>query len=85
MPAAIRDVDGTRWSFTAYDDGHERQLPPSPAWMQGAAGITAFLLRHARAHRQPDGPRLAWPEMPDGPAPNTVYAAAPTGLAPGQR
>jgi hypothetical protein len=44
---AIRDQAGTYWRFTE----HRRDpslLPPGTAWMQGAAGIAAFLLRMAR-------------------------------------
>jgi lantibiotic modifying enzyme len=38
-------------------------LPPQAGWMQGTAGVAAFLLRLARLHR--DGraaPRLPWPD-----------------------
>jgi len=70
---AIRDADGARWSFTAYDVDGRRELPPSPGWMQGAAGIAGFLLRHARAHRLPGNEqRIAWPDAPDGARPCTV-------------
>jgi lantibiotic modifying enzyme len=44
---AIRDQSGARWRFTE----HRRDpplLPPGTAWMQGAAGIAAFLIRLAR-------------------------------------
>ena len=44
---AIRDQAGTCWRFTE----HRRDpslLPPGTSWMQGAAGIAAFLLRLAR-------------------------------------
>jgi lantibiotic modifying enzyme len=44
---AIRDRAGARWRFTE----HRRDpplLPPGTSWMQGAAGIAAFLLRMAR-------------------------------------
>lgn len=44
---AIRDQAGARWRFTE----HRREpslLPPGTSWMQGAAGIAAFLLRLAR-------------------------------------
>jgi lantibiotic modifying enzyme len=43
----IRDEAGARWRFTE----HRRDpslLPPGTSWMQGAAGIAAFLLRLAR-------------------------------------
>jgi len=44
---AIRDQAGAYWRFTE----HRRDpplLPPGTSWMQGAAGIAAFLLRLAR-------------------------------------
>jgi hypothetical protein len=44
---AIRGQDGVYWRFTE----HRRDpslLPPGTSWMQGAAGIAAFLLRLAR-------------------------------------
>ena len=44
---AIRDGAGACWRFTE----HRRDpslLPPGTSWMQGAAGIAAFLLRMAR-------------------------------------
>jgi Lanthionine synthetase C-like protein len=44
---AIRDQAGACWRFTE----HRRDpplLPPGTSWMQGAAGIAAFLLRLAR-------------------------------------
>ncbi|WP_432993611.1 lanthionine synthetase LanC family protein [Dactylosporangium sp. CA-233914] len=44
---AIRDDSGARWRFIEYRD-EEPLLPPRTTWMQGAAGIAAFLLRLAR-------------------------------------
>ncbi len=44
---AVRDGAGARWRFVE----HRRDpqlLPPGTSWMQGAAGIAAFLLRLAR-------------------------------------
>jgi hypothetical protein len=44
---ALRDRAGAYWRFTE----HRRDpplLPPGTSWMQGAAGIAAFLLRMAR-------------------------------------
>ncbi len=44
---ALRDRAGACWRFTE----HRRRpplLPPGTSWMQGAAGIAAFLLRLAR-------------------------------------
>ncbi len=38
-------------------------LPPQAGWMQGTAGVAAFLLRFARVHRDGrDAPRLPWPD-----------------------
>jgi hypothetical protein len=44
---AIRDQAGTRWRFTEHRVDPPL-LPPGTSWMQGAAGIAAFLLRLAR-------------------------------------
>jgi hypothetical protein len=44
---AIRDQAGARWRFTEHRQDPPL-LPPGTAWMQGAAGIAAFLLRMAR-------------------------------------
>ena len=44
---AIRDDAGTRWRFIEYRQDPPL-LPPGTSWMQGAAGISAFLLRIAR-------------------------------------
>ena len=44
---AVRDQDGARWQFVEYRQDPPL-LPPGTAWMQGAAGIAAFLLRLAR-------------------------------------
>jgi hypothetical protein len=44
---AIRDQGGAYWRFTE----HRRDpplLPPGTLWMQGVAGIAAFLFRLAR-------------------------------------
>jgi hypothetical protein len=44
---AIRDRTGARWRFVE----HRKDppwLPPGTSWMQGAAGIAAYLLRLAR-------------------------------------
>jgi Lanthionine synthetase C-like protein len=44
---AIRDQAGAYWRFTEHR--HDPPLlPPGTSWMQGAAGIAAFLLRLAR-------------------------------------
>ena len=39
---AVRDQDGARWRFVEYRQ-EPPLLPPGTAWMQGAAGIAAFL------------------------------------------
>ena len=44
---AIRDQAGARWRFTEHRQDPPL-LPPGTSWMQGAAGIAAFLLRMAR-------------------------------------
>jgi hypothetical protein len=44
---AIRDQAGARWRFTEHRQDPPL-LPPRTSWMQGAAGIAAFLLRLAR-------------------------------------
>ncbi len=43
----VRDDAGARWRFVEYRIA-EPLLPPGTTWMQGAAGIGAFLLRLAR-------------------------------------
>jgi hypothetical protein len=44
---AIRDQAGTYWRFTEHRQDPPL-LPPGTSWMQGAAGIAAFLFRLAR-------------------------------------
>ncbi len=44
---AIRDKAGARWRFVEHRQDPPL-LPPGTSWMQGAAGIAAFLLRLAR-------------------------------------
>ena len=44
---AIRDEAGARWRFLEHRQ-EPPLLPPGTSWMQGAAGIAAFLLRLAR-------------------------------------
>ena len=48
---AIRDRAGARWRFTEHRQDPPL-LPPGTSWMQGAAGIAAFLLRTARVMDQ---------------------------------
>jgi hypothetical protein len=44
---ALRDEAGARWRFVEHREDPPL-LPPGTSWMQGAAGIAAFLLRVAR-------------------------------------
>ena len=44
---AVRDDAGARWRFVEHRQDPPL-LPPATSWMQGAAGIAAFLLRLAR-------------------------------------
>jgi lantibiotic modifying enzyme len=44
---AVRDDDGARWRFVEYRQDPPL-LPPGTSWMQGAAGIAAYLMRLAR-------------------------------------
>jgi lantibiotic modifying enzyme len=53
---AIRDGAGARWRFVEYRDDPPL-LPPGTSWMQGAAGIAAYLLRLSRVLQ--DGPSAA--------------------------
>ena len=46
-----RAVEGSRWRFVEHRAA-EPLLPPATGWMQGAAGIAAFLLRLARVQEQ---------------------------------
>jgi hypothetical protein len=59
---AIRDEAGARWRFVEYREDPPL-LPPRTSWMQGAAGIAAFLLRTARVLR--DGPAAPVVDRPD--------------------
>jgi lantibiotic modifying enzyme len=59
---AITDEVGTRWRFTEHRNV-EPLLPPETTWMQGAAGIAAFLLRVARVLEQ--GPDASVVDRPD--------------------
>jgi hypothetical protein len=53
---AIRDEAGARWRFLEHRQDPPL-LPPRTSWMQGAAGIAAFLLRLSRIVQ--DGPDKA--------------------------
>jgi hypothetical protein len=59
---AVRDQDGARWRFVEYRQ-EPPLLPPDTAWMQGAAGIAAFLFRLARV--MDDGPEAPVVDRPD--------------------
>jgi hypothetical protein len=47
LDRAITDEQGTRWRFVEHRND-DPLLAPNTSWMQGAAGIAAFLLRLAR-------------------------------------
>ncbi len=60
---AIRDADGARWRFLEHRQDPPL-LPPGTSWMQGAAGIAAFLLRLARVlHEGPSAPVVDRPDQ----------------------
>ena len=59
---AIRDQAGVRWRFTEHRQDPPL-LPPGTSWMQGAAGIAAFLLRLARVKQ--DGLTAPVVDRPD--------------------
>jgi hypothetical protein len=59
---AIRDGAGARWRFVEHRQDPPL-LPPRTTWMQGAAGIAAFLLRFARVLE--DGPAAPVVDRPD--------------------
>jgi hypothetical protein len=59
---AIRDEAGARWRFLEHRQD-PALLPPGTSWMQGAAGIAAFLLRLARVID--DGPCAPVVDRPD--------------------
>lgn len=47
LDRALTDEQGTRWRFVEHRN-EDPLLPPNTSWMQGSAGIAAFLLRLAR-------------------------------------
>ncbi|MET7394042.1 lanthionine synthetase LanC family protein [Dactylosporangium sp. NPDC005572] len=59
---AVRDADGARWRFIEHRQDPPL-LPPGASWMQGAAGIAAFLLRLDRVLEH--GPEAPVPDRPD--------------------
>lgn len=48
---AVTDGDRARWRFTEHRNA-DPLLPPGVGWMQGTAGIAAYLLRLARVLRE---------------------------------
>jgi lantibiotic modifying enzyme len=59
---AIRDATGARWRFLEHRQDPPL-LPPGTSWMQGAAGIAAYLLRLTRVVQ--DGPSAPVVDRPD--------------------
>jgi hypothetical protein len=68
---ADRDDAGARWRFVEHRSA-EPLLPPGTSWMQGSAGIAAFLFRMARVLEQ--GPAAPVVDRPD------EWWAVPRGL-----
>ena len=62
LARAVVDAEGARWRFVEHR-AEEPLLRPSPSWMQGSAGIAAFLLRLARVEAQ--GPDAVVVRRPD--------------------
>jgi lantibiotic modifying enzyme len=61
---SITDESGVRWSHTEHR-ASPPELEPAVGWMQGAAGIAAWLLRLARAQRDgASAQRIWWPDRP---------------------
>ncbi|WP_406443298.1 lanthionine synthetase [Streptomyces sp. NBC_00631] len=60
---AVRDAAGARWRFVEYRIDTPL-LPPGTSWMQGAAGMAAYLLRLARyLDTGPDAPVVDRPDQ----------------------
>ncbi len=59
---AIRDQSGAYWRFLEHRQDPPL-LPPGTSWMQGAAGIAAYLLRLTRVIQ--DGPSASVVDRPD--------------------
>ncbi len=66
LDRSIIDDDGVRWSHTEHKVSPP-ELPPSPGWMQGAAGIAGWLLRLTRVQQDAAARRITWPDQPDLP------------------
>jgi hypothetical protein len=63
LERAITDDVGTRWRFVEHRD-EDPLLAPNTSWMQGAAGMAAFLLRLARVLEQGlDAPVVTRPDQ----------------------
>jgi len=62
MERATTTAAGTCWSNVEYR-AVQPSLPPQPGYLQGAAGIAAFLLRLQRVRRDGvEAVRLPWPD-----------------------
>jgi lantibiotic modifying enzyme len=62
LARAIDQETGCAWSHTEHT-ADPPELPAEAGFMQGAAGIAAFLLRLVRVHQiGPDAQRVAWPD-----------------------
>ncbi|MEU3792264.1 lanthionine synthetase LanC family protein [Streptomyces fructofermentans] len=60
---AVQDASGARWRFLEHRKDPPL-LPPGTGWMQGAAGIAAFLLRLGRfLEAGPDAPVVDRPDQ----------------------
>ena len=62
LERATTDSDGTRWHFLEHRND-PLELDAGTGWMQGAAGIVAFLFRLARVNAQ--GPPARVVDRPD--------------------
>ena len=54
---AVDDDEHAYWRFIEHRNA-EPLLPPGPGWMQGAAGIAAYLFRLARVLEQGRGAKV---------------------------
>jgi lantibiotic modifying enzyme len=62
MDRAVEQQPGFTWSNTEHT-ADPPELAPEPGFMQGTAGIAAFLLRLVRVHETGrDAQRVAWPD-----------------------
>ena len=76
---AVREGPHAYWRFIEHHAA-EPLLPPGVGWMQGAAGIAAFLFHASRIERDGAAAGAALPPalsslLPQAPAPNTTEAA----------